>query len=60
MKDKVQFLLGCVNLDNQAKSEDSEAVLLVKEANLMSSARRVSGDLGSLQSSVIRKTHDLC
>ena len=38
---------------------DYKAVLLVIEANLMSSTQRVSGELGILQSRVVHLLHNL-
>ena len=59
-----KFRSGCKNLDDQARSGrpktvDSEAVFQAIEANPKSSTRKVSGELGISQSSVVRRLHDL-
>ena len=55
---------SCLNLDDQArwgklKIEDSEAMFEAIETNLVSSTRRVSGELGISQSVVVSHIHDL-
>ena len=54
----MKFLLRCNKFDNQVRLEglkamDSEAMLQVIQANLMSSTKRVSGELSIAQSSVV-------
>ena len=60
-----KFCSCCKNLDDQAmsvrpKAMDSEAVLKAIEANLASSAWRVSGEFSISQSSVLHHLHILC
>ena len=59
-----KFRSSCTNRNNQTrsvkpKSMDPEAVLPTIEANLTSCIRRVSGELGISEPSVIRHFHDL-
>ena len=54
---------GCKTFDDQAwsdkpKAVDSETVLQAIKANLASSDRRVSGELGILQFNVVGHFHD--
>ena len=59
-----KFRSGCKKLDDLArlgrpKTEDSEAVLQVVEANPVRSDGRVSGEISSSLSSGVRHHHDL-
>ena len=59
-----KFLSGCKNLDDQTrlsrfKIVDSEAIVQAIEENLVSNSRRVSGELGISQTSVVRHLHVL-
>ena len=56
-----KFYSGCMNIDDQTRSgwSKTKAVLKAIEANPLSNAWRVSGELGNSQSSVLHHVYDL-